>query len=329
MSPPRLSDAARVQRRCSRLALLAVFTQGLGACASHFVSANAPAPSMEAGLLGDQRFSPRNVRQGLWSPAEFQRRVLGGIYCMEGDDASRVPVLFIHGMHGSPRDFSLLIRRLDRQSFRPCVFFYASGASLADVAAQLTAQLRELGSSYGVRTMAIVAHSMGGLIARDVLVNGLDERAPAVPVLVTISTPWNGHAGAAFGARYAPVAVDSWFDLASGSAYIDSLFSDSARRPKHFPAGTRHHLIFTYGKSWPSLGASSDEVVTVASQLGRPAQEQAQRIYGFNATHAGILNEAAAADLLNRILASAALPSQPGHRDEEAGPRLEISTTSE
>lgn len=306
--PSPLSDAVKVKRCCSAFALVAGFAQILGACSTHSASANAP--SLESGSLSDRRFSPRNVRQGVWSPSEFQRRALGGIYCLESHDSYRMPVLFIHGIYGSPRDFSFLIGRLDRQLLRPCVFFYASGASLPQAAQYLTAQLRELGSSYGVRAMAIVAHSMGGLIARDVIVNYLDERELAVPMLVTISTPWSGHAGAAFGARYAPMAIDSWSDLASGSAYIESLFADSAQRPKRFPASTRHHLIFTYGRSWPPIGASGDEVVSVASQLGGAVQEQAQRTYGFDATHAGVLNDAAAADLLNQLLSSAALKWQ-------------------
>lgn len=301
---PRLSDVAKVNRQggFGRPALLLVLINGLGACSIHHAGANATAASMGArAALSDPRFSPRNVRQGVWSPRTFQRRVLGGIYFIEGYDPYRIPVLFIHGMNGSPRDFGFLIHRLDRRPFQPCVFFYESGAHLPDVAAHLAHKVRELRSIYGVTTIAIVAHSMGGLIARDVLVNHLEENLIVVPVLVTISTPWSGHAGAAFGARYAPVVVDSWRDLASGSTYIESLFSASAR----LPASTRHHLIFTYGQGWASLGASSDEVVTVASQLNGSAQEQAQRTYGFNATHAGILNEAAAADLLNRILASA------------------------
>jgi pimeloyl-ACP methyl ester carboxylesterase len=261
-------------------------------------------------LFSDPRFSPGNVRQGVWSPEAFRRRVLGGIYCIDSYDRHRVPVLFIHGIHGSPRDFGLLIERLDRQQLQPCVFFYASGASLTSATTHLRAEVLELRARYGVTTIVIVAHSMGGLIARDLLVNDWDESLVAVPAIVTISTPWSGHAGAGFGARFAPVVVDSWIDLASDSSYIASLFVGSAAQPRKLPASTQHHLIFTYGRGWASLGASDDEVVTLASQLNRSAQEQAQRIYGFDATHAEILHREAMAELLNRILTSTALHPQ-------------------
>jgi pimeloyl-ACP methyl ester carboxylesterase len=257
---------------------------------------------MTQASLDDRRFAPDNVRRGVWKPDVFRSRAQGGLYFVDGYDERRIPVLYIHGIYGSPRDFRFLIERLDRWRLQPCVFFYASGAPLHAVAEDLAEELRVLRSTRGVNEILIVAHSMGGLIARDLLINesnlGVD-----VPSLVTISTPWRGHAGAAFGARYAPVAVDSWSDLAPGSAYLASLFGGGP--PITLPAAMRHHLIFSYGRRWSAFGPSDDEVVTVASQLSREAQQQAYRVYGFNTTHTEILNEPATAELLNRILGAA------------------------
>jgi pimeloyl-ACP methyl ester carboxylesterase len=253
--------------------------------------------------LDDRRFAPSNVRRGVWSPGVFRKAAQGGLYFVDGYDERRIPVLFIHGIYGSPRDFRFLIEQLDRWRLQPCVFFYPSGASLHDVARELAEELRVLRSTRGVSEMLVVAHSMGGLIARDVLINesnlGVD-----VPALVTISTPWRGHKGAAL-ARYAPVTVDAWLDLATDSAYITSLFGDGSGRQTSLPTQTRHHLIFSYGRRWTSFGPANDEVVSVASQLSRPAQEQAYRIYGFNTRHSEILNQPATAELLNRILTTA------------------------
>lgn len=284
------------------IALSLLMIQGLSACATvNTIPQRLPVPRVVG--LEDDRFSLHNVRQGVWTPASLRDRAQDGIYFIESHPSGRMPVLFIHGIYGSPRDFRFLIERLDRRRFQPCVYFYASGARLHDVAVHLAQELLELRSAYGVEQILIVAHSMGGLIARDVLINQLHGDID-VPVLVTISTPWSGHAGASLGVRFAPVVVASWLDLASESLYLQSLFADASHRPKMFPEGVRHHLIFTYGRRWSSLGASGDEVVTVASQLGRPAQEQASRIYGFNTTHARILDDEALAQRLSRIFSS-------------------------
>jgi pimeloyl-ACP methyl ester carboxylesterase len=294
----------RQQRQLYRVALLPVVIHWLAACAMIQESA-APSPNHSGEIdLDDRRFAAANVRRGVWSPDVFRRSAQGGLYFLEGYDERRIPVLYIHGINGSPRDFRFLIERLDRWRLQPCVYFYASGASLHEIARDLTQELRVLRSTRGVSEMLIVAHSMGGLIARDVLINESDLSV-AVPALVTISTPWRGHAGASFAARYAPVTVDSWNDLATDSAYLTSLFGDGTGQSASMPAQTRHHLIFSYGRRWTSFGPSNDEVVTVASQLSRQAQEQAHRIYGFNTTHTEVLNEPATAELLNQILTAA------------------------
>ena len=284
------------------LALALLMMQGVSACAVADKSVQ-NGWSVPSGVvnLNDKRFSSSNVRQGVWLPDTFRDRDPGGIYFVEGRDRARMPVLFIHGIYGSPRDFSSLIAGLDRRRWQPCVFFYASGARLQQVAEQLAHELQLLRSDHGFERIVVVAHSMGGLIVRDVLMNHSQESV-AIPILVTISTPWAGHAGASFGARFAPVMVPAWLDLARGSDYIQGLFADRSGHRRTLPEGVRHHLIFSYGRRWGSLGFSSDEVVTVASQLSTPAQGEASRVYGFNTTHARILDEEALGQLLNNIL---------------------------
>jgi len=51
-------------------------------------------------------------------------------------------------------------------------------------------------------------------------------------------------------------------------------------------------------------GCSSDGVVAIASQLRPEAQEEAVSLRGFDETHTGILDSAAAAAHLNAILAA-------------------------
>lgn len=292
------------------LIVILLMVHGIGACAVADLHTQARSGNTDLVDLNDSRFSPENVRKGVWLPDTFQDRVAGGVYFLEGRDRERMPVLFIHGIYGSPRDFRSLIAGLDRRRWQPCVFYYASGARLQLVAEQLAHELQLLRSDDGFERIAVVAHSMGGLIARDVLINH-SQGIVEVPTLITISTPWSGHAGAAFGARFAPVTVPSWRDLARGSSYLESLFVDPAGRRRVLPDDSRHYLIFSYGRRWTSLGASSDEVVTVASQLSRLAQGEAARVYGLNATHARILDDPALGQLLNNILSDHAGPLVP------------------
>lgn len=233
-------------------------------------------------------------------PVQMQSRP--GIRCVDADDTQRMPVLFVHGMHGSPQNFRFFIESLDRSRFQPCVFLYTSSSSLHDVAGELSEAIAELHRQHGIRRLSIVAHSMGGLIARDLLLNRSAHDGVEIPVLITLSSPWGGFASAAFGARWSPVVPDSWRDVASGSAYLNSLFVDGQGESRKLPAGTRHYLVFSYRRSWPSFGVSSDEITSVASQLTPAAQSQATFVYGFDVTHSGVLHDTAVAALLGELL---------------------------
>jgi pimeloyl-ACP methyl ester carboxylesterase len=224
------------------------------------------------------------------------------VYVLEPYDRRRTPVLFIHGVNGSPHDFQYLLDRLDQDRYQPWLVHYADDDGLEPVTEQLQEALAELKARYGVRSVAIVAYSMGGLIARDLLLRRQRAALPAVPLLITLSTPWDGHPGAAIGARLALVPAPAWRDMAPGSAYLTSLFGDGRGARRKLPHETQHHLLFSYRKGRVSLGASGDEVVSVASQLLESAQAQAARIYGFDVTHTGILRDAEVAALVEELL---------------------------
>lgn len=254
--------------------------------------------------LEDVRFSSARIRQGVWSPGEFARDARGGVFFLGPPVAGRTVVLFVHGINGSPRDFRFLIDRLDRSRFQPCVFFYASGSSLAQTGRDLAEDIRELHRRYDIRSLVIVGHSIGGLIARDLVLNPSSHAGVDIPLLITMSAPWGGVPSAGLGVRWSPVVIDSWRDIASGSAYLGALFADAAGAARNLPAATRHYLLFSYRKSWSSFGLSGDEVTSVASQLFRTAQQQAYRVYGFDVSHAEILRNGGVANVLDEALRS-------------------------
>jgi pimeloyl-ACP methyl ester carboxylesterase len=255
-------------------------------------------------LLDDARFASANARTGVWMPRKFQRAAGEGIYFLDPHDELKIPVLFIHGMYGSPRDFRYLIGHLDRSRFEPWLYYYASGADLSAITERLLNEINTLCTYYRVRSIVIVAHSMGGLIARDLLLRASHMHHTAVPVLVTLSTPWDGLRAAAVGARIWPRAVPAWHDLATGSDYIEALFATSSGTLRHLPDGTEHHFFASVGRRKEGGVDGSDGVVSVASQLRDEAWKDSYRLYRFDETHVGILNSSAVSDSFNRTLAS-------------------------
>jgi pimeloyl-ACP methyl ester carboxylesterase len=242
----------------------------------------------EIARLTDARFDDKTAESALWRPFDFVVSSYAGIYFLEPYDKDKVPVLFVHGINGSPANFSYLIERLDRSRFQPWVYYYPTGVSLERAAAHLDQTMAKLEARYRLGRYAVVAHSMGGLVSlRFLQRQTATVEAGRVPLFITISTPWQGHRGAELGVRTAPVVVRVWEDMAPKSEFLRNLFS----RP--LPRGTTHQLIFTY----------NDETVTLQSQLRPEAQAEARKLYGFGETHMGVLRNADVSALVNRLLA--------------------------
>jgi pimeloyl-ACP methyl ester carboxylesterase len=181
---------------------------------------------------------------------------------------------------------------------------------LSSIVTHLGRVVTQLESRHGFRQLFIVAHSMGGLLGRGFIFEHEEANDDELtPLFVSISTPWGGHQAAQKGVDRAPAVVDSWRDMAPDSAFQREILyddPDSKRHPRRLPAHVSHHLLFGYKRNARSLGASSDEVITIASQLLPAAQGGAEEVFGIDATHAGILKAPAAADKLNEILGRAA-----------------------
>ncbi len=256
----------------------------------------------EVTTLADPRFSEDSAERGMWKFYEFLIAGRAGIYFLEPYDPKRIPVLFVHGINGTPRNFSSLIAKLDRTRFQPWVVYYPSGARLDTLVTWLDELFTRLEVSLKLDKAVVVAHSMGGLVSRGfVLRHHETSTKDPIRTLVTISSPLGGMASAGEGVATSPIVVRSWYGLAPGSPYLDGLFyADPGRRTKRrrLPATLAYHLLFGF-----KGGCSSDGVVEVASQLRPEAQEEARSIRGYDETHTGILDSAAVAAHLNEILA--------------------------
>jgi pimeloyl-ACP methyl ester carboxylesterase len=253
--------------------------------------------------LADDRFSDANGKLGLWQPAEFVFKIGAGVYFLEPYDSDKTPVLFIHGVTGHPANFTYLVEHLDRKQFQPWFAYYPSGIGLDDVGRVLARWLAALQAEHGFTKIILVAHSMGGLVTRALVNDVYDDpeakRLVAIEALVTISTPFGGHASAASGVENAPVVIPSWKDMVPGSKFLTDLTAGE------LPPECEHDLFFSYQGSTPFIREASDGVVSVASELPLVVQQRAKRVLGFSEDHMSILRSADVSAELNAVLARA------------------------
>ena len=269
----------------------------------HHVSVFALSVAGQVTTLADPRFSREIATKGMWQFYDFLLHTQPGIYFLEAYDPKKIPVLFVHGIAGTPLDFAPLIERLDRTRFQPWVFYYPSGARLESITALLTQLFVRLRVQYGFDRAAVVAHSMGGLVTRGFLLQDYESHAAdVVRTYVTISSPLGGMASAGKGVEASPIVVRSWYGLAPASEYLDGLFyEDPAGKTKRrrLPKTMSYHLLFGFRGSGPN-----DGIVELSSQLRQEAQEEARTERGFDESHTSILQSAAVADYLNGVLAA-------------------------
>jgi hypothetical protein len=254
----------------------------------------------EVVTFDDPRFTPENGKRGLWQPIEFVFEVGAGLYLLEPLDPQKTPVLFVHGAGGSPGNWRYLVEHLDRTRFQPWLAYYPSGMDLRITSRAIARWTTAFATRNGVRRMIVVAHSMGGLVTRAAIntmtING---DGGLLALFVTISTPWNGHPGAARGVADSPVVMPAWPDLVPDSPFLVGLHETP------LPSGCPHHLLFSYKGHSMVLHESNDGVVPVSSELAMRAQNEATRVYGFDESHTSILESAEAARPVNALLAGA------------------------
>lgn len=255
----------------------------------------------ERASLDDPRFAATRGEDGLWTPATFAIQSGFGIYFLESYDPAKTPVIFIHGAAGSPQDWSLAMRRIDRSKYQPWFYVYPSGMRLDSAAMALNDGVKELHGRYRFNRLHVLAHSMGGLVSRRFIEqNLLRDGNTYINTFITFSSPWDGHEAAAMGVKYAPEVVPSWRDMAHGSAFLDDLF----KRP--LKGRVNHHLFYSHRASKSRiLPPENDGTVSVASQLRKEAVNDAVEVRGFDEDHVSILSARAALTTAKNILDTA------------------------
>jgi len=249
--------------------------------------------------LSDPIFDRSYSTLGLYDPAAFLEMTPTMFYALEEDSSYKIPIVFVHGISGSARDFQNIVERLDRHRYKPWFFYYPSGGDLGWLS-ELFYQAFLSGESVQLKgiPMIIIAHSMGGLIVREAINKYQGELSEnRARLLITLATPFGGHFAAAAGEERSLIVLPSWRDLNPKNTFIKNLY----RKP--LPKFMRHDLLFAYGNSNKiKVGDNSDGVISLSSQLYFPAQFQANERFGFNNSHVGILkDEDVIAHILTRI----------------------------
>lgn len=251
--------------------------------------------------LDDAKLDQNAGQLGMWEPDKFIEENYHGIFFLEPFDSEKTPILFVHGLSGSGYVWRPIISAMDRSKFQPWILQYPSGLRLDFVSRTVDRALNQLAAKYKYDSLIVVAHSMGGLVARAFINQQVAKENPAaIETFISISTPWGGHSAAASGVSNMPVVVPAWYDLVPGSPFIANLTSTP------LPQSIDHHLLFTYrtrlNVNSVVSGENTDGTVTIKSQLIDSVQHAAADIRGYHEDHVSVLKSDGVSNHLNSIL---------------------------
>ena len=113
-------------------------------------------------------------------------RFATGIYLIHPYDPNKIPLLFVHGLLGTPLSWQNLTNDLCSdpkilEHYQPWFFFYPTGQPILESSAQLREDLQATqrlfdpsGTAVASRHVVVVAHSMGGLLAHTLVSDSRD-----------------------------------------------------------------------------------------------------------------------------------------------------------
>ena len=233
--------------------------------------------------LDNPLFDAEHAKKGLWTPHAFLSEHGLGVYFLETYDPAKTPVLFVYGIEGYPRSWKKFIDSLDYAKYQAWVYFYPTGYHIPKAGKALEIVMEQLHDKFHFKKLFIVAHSMGGLVSKEYIKRAIAKgEADHIKLFLTLATPWNGDKDAVWATR-APVAVPSWIDMAPNSDFIKN--STAKDLGDEIP----YYLFFSFKGDRKPFRFNNDNVITIRSALRWDMEKRAEKVYGFDTTHTGIL----------------------------------------
>jgi pimeloyl-ACP methyl ester carboxylesterase len=260
------------------------------------VRIKAPARDSYVKSLDDPIFSYDVAELGVYSTPAFLKRAGQILYSDEPWDKDRIPIIFVHGVGGTPREWRYFAEGIDRKIYQPWFFYYPSGQGL-DKASEAFYRFFLCYDLDQWKKVVITAHSMGGLVVRSAM-NRYNPHPNNEILLITFATPYGGSEEAQSALESAPVVIPCWRDVADKSDFIQNLFN------RKLPSNTEFYLFFAYrDDAVIKMGENTDGTITLKSQLNKNAQKEAEQVYGYDENHVSILTNKEALEQYNEILA--------------------------
>ena len=252
-------------------------------------------------LDDDERFSDENVKLGLWQPFVFETEIGYGLYVLKDFDPTKNSIVLVHGISDSPRVFKSVVEAIEAipDDYQVLMFHYPSAVSLDYTSYILSAALNEVIRRSQIPQLDIIAHSMGGLVSKGMILQSSAELRQSMRLFISIATPYGGHAGAQAGLDWSPNVARVWCAMAPDSAYLKKIGKLDLR---DLSKGPRHHLIYTYSHERDGTREDDDGVVSVDSQLTKSAKDNATARYGIADNHVGAVSNPCTFELVKAIL---------------------------
>ena len=230
-------------------------------------------------------FGTNMVKLGMWEAPFYDETYGSALFWAAPPDSHRVPVVLVHGVNGSPRDFAGMVARFEGTPYQPLYFFYPTGISLKEASKSLERALKDFVKRNGVERFAVVAHSMGGLVTKGIL-NQVDvpNDLPGWKLFVSISTPWTGFE-AAEKIKSLPYHPASLQDMWTKSDFLQKVHSTP------IPEGLSFYMFFgAKGGTASFSDGNDDEIIPLTSVLTSPVTGMALDVFGFYETHLSIVD---------------------------------------
>lgn len=201
-------------------------------------------------------------------------------------DPALRPVALVHGIKGHPGELRAIADRLlARGDVQPYVFLYDDHARYLDRSGDdLARALAELACRRRGARLVIVAHSMGGIVARCAINSLVDPRwlhhhgdgDPCVGDfaaidLMSVDTPWSGFLDPAIDLRKFWPGERSWVDMVSNSDVLTRLHAPPL--PPHVEI---HHVEADQGRA----GLARDKIRTLGDLDDRDLAKIQRAILG-------------------------------------------------